>query len=75
MTFGNGPHLCPGANLARTEVRITIEEWLARIPEFTVAPDAEIRFRGGLVGVIDALPLVWDVASTWERDSTRSASL
>ena len=75
VTFGNGPHLCPGANLARTEVRITIEEWLARIPEFTVAPDAEIHFRGGLVGVIDALPLVWEVASTWERESTRSSSL
>jgi camphor 5-monooxygenase len=63
-TFGNGPHLCPGAHLARTEIRITIEEWLARIPEFAIAPGAEIRFRGGLVGVVDGLPLVWDVAST-----------
>ncbi|MGH8597389.1 MAG: cytochrome P450 [Gammaproteobacteria bacterium] len=64
VTFGNGPHVCPGALLARTEIRITLEEWLARIPEFAVAPAAEIRFRGGLVGVVDALPLVWDVATT-----------
>ena len=64
VTFGNGPHLCPGAHLARTEVRITIEEWLARIPEFEVAPNAEIHFRGGLVGVVDALPLVWDAVTT-----------
>lgn len=63
-TFGNGPHLCPGAHLARTEIRITLEEWLARIPEFGIAPDAEIHFRGGLVGVVDGLPLVWDTATT-----------
>ena len=63
-TFGNGPHLCPGARLARTEIRITLEEWLVRIPEFEIAPGAEIRFRGGLVGVVDGLPLVWDVATT-----------
>ena len=61
VTFGNGPHICPGALLARTEMRITLEEWLARIPQFEVAPTAEIRFRGGLVGVVDALPLVWPV--------------
>lgn len=64
VTFGNGPHLCPGAQLARTEVRITLEQWLARIPEFSIAPDAKVRFRGGLVGVVDALPLVWEVATT-----------
>ena len=70
VTFGNGPHVCPGAHLASTEDRITIEEWLARIPEFEVAPNAEIHFRGGLVGVVDALPLVWDVATTRARATT-----
>ncbi len=59
VTFGNGPHVCPGAYLARTEMRITLEEWLARVPEFRLAPGATLRFRGGLVGVVDALPLVW----------------
>ena len=57
VTFGNGPHVCPGALLARSEMCITVEEWLTRIPEFEVAPQAEVRFRGGLVGVVDALPL------------------
>jgi camphor 5-monooxygenase len=64
VSFGNGPHICPGALLARTEMRITLEEWLARIPDFAVAPAAEIRFRGGLVGVVDALPLVWQQGKT-----------
>ncbi len=58
-TFGHGVHRCPGTHLARTEIRITLEEWLARIPEFEVAPDQEIHYQGGIVGCIEALPLVW----------------
>jgi cytochrome P450 len=59
VTFGNGPHRCPGANLARTEVRITLEEWLAHIPEFEIEPGSTIRFTPGSVAVVDTLPLVW----------------
>lgn len=38
--FGNGPHHCPGSNLARTEVRIFLEEWLKRIPDFEIPASA-----------------------------------
>jgi cytochrome P450 len=58
-TFGHGDHKCPGAHLARTELVISIEEWLARVPDVTLAPGAEVTFSGGLVGCVDALPLVW----------------
>jgi len=34
--FGKGPHFCPGAPLARMELRIWLEEWLPRIPEFHI---------------------------------------
>ncbi|MGR9092679.1 MAG: cytochrome P450, partial [Gammaproteobacteria bacterium] len=36
-TFGSGSHTCPGAHLAKTETRILLEEWLQRIPEFSLA--------------------------------------
>ncbi len=63
-TFGNGSHVCPGAHLARTETRILLEEWLARIPEFDVKPGFEITYTGGIVGSVNTVPLVWDPATT-----------
>lgn len=72
-TFGSGSHKCPGAHLARTEIRITLEEWLGRIPDFSLAPGAEITFTGGVVAVVDALPLVWDAGATTDQ-GLRSAA-
>jgi len=63
-TFGSGSHTCPGAHLARTETRILIEEWLRRIPSFSLAPGAEITYTGGIVGSVDSVPLAWDPGST-----------
>ena len=34
LAFGAGIHRCAGSNLARMELRVAIEEWLRRIPEF-----------------------------------------
>ncbi|MFT4563302.1 MAG: cytochrome P450 [Gammaproteobacteria bacterium] len=63
-TFGSGSHICPGAHLARTETRIVLEEWLHRIPEFEIAPQHTVTYTGGIVGSVNALPLIWDVAKT-----------
>lgn len=62
-TFGSGSHTCPGAHLARTEVKIMLEEWLSRIPEFHLAPHRQIRFTGGIVGSVVELPLAWSLGS------------
>lgn len=43
-TFGKGSHTCPGAHLARMEMKIVLREWLARIPEFRLAPGSELSF-------------------------------
>jgi cytochrome P450 len=47
LTFGSGPHRCLGSNLARLELRITLEEWLAAMPHFQLAPGEQIEWSGG----------------------------
>ena len=59
VAFGVGPHHCAGKHLARQELQITLEEWLARIPDFGVAPGHTVRYLPGMVGSVDKLPLCW----------------
>jgi cytochrome P450 len=60
VSFGYGSHLCVGMHLARREMRIAMEEFLARIPEFSIAPGAEITsYLAAMIQPI-ALPLVWN---------------
>lgn len=59
LTFGNGPHRCPGAALGRAELVIMLQEWLKRIPDFSVAPNARLPVAGGTVSKVLNLPLVW----------------
>jgi cytochrome P450 len=59
LSFAGGVHSCMGAHLARLEIRIGLEEWLKRIPDFSVKPGTTIEYRpGGVVGP-EHLPLVW----------------
>jgi cytochrome P450 len=58
--FGAGPHRCLGSHLARQELRIALEEWHRRIPDYRVAADAEMLESGGQLG-LESLPLVWDL--------------
>jgi cytochrome P450 len=47
--FGLGIHRCIGSNLARLEIRVALEEWLARVPEFRLDPDATVAWSEGTV--------------------------
>jgi cytochrome P450 len=40
IAFGNGVHKCPGEQLARLEIRVFLEELLARTRSFTLEGDA-----------------------------------
>ena len=56
VTFGTGRHVCLGASLARLEVRVFFEEFLARVTGFEVGePD---RLRSNFISGIKHLP-VW----------------
>ena len=57
--FGNGPHACPGAILARREIRIFLQEWLSRIPEFSIKPGTTPVLATGMVNGVLRLDLVW----------------
>ena len=57
--FVFGPHRCMGSNLARLEMRVALEEWLNRIPEFSIEEGAEIDVNLGAVVSLARLPLVW----------------
>lgn len=58
-TFGSGPHMCPGQELARKEVAITLEEWLRRIPDFALGEGSDLSPVPGIVGALRRVELVW----------------
>jgi cytochrome P450 len=59
VAFGSGIHRCAGSNLARMELRVALEEWLGRIPEFRLADGAEVTWAGGQVRGPRRLPVVF----------------
>ena len=56
--FGLGRHRCLGSNLARMEMTVAVEEWLARFPEFRLAGDAKVKWSEGTVRGPRRLPFV-----------------
>lgn len=57
VAFGLGPHRCLGSHLARIEMRVALEEWHSRIPEYELA--GPVTARAGLVMGLTELPLRW----------------
>jgi cytochrome P450 len=57
FAFGLGPHLCLGNHLARVEMRIALEEWHARIPDYEL--DGNAGAYAGVVMGVTSLPLRW----------------
>lgn len=60
IAFGAGVHRCLGSHLARRELRVTLEQWHRRIPDYGLKPGhEELEYPPGLRHVKD-LTLSWD---------------
>jgi cytochrome P450 len=55
--FGLGIHRCVGSHLARMELRVALEAWLERIPEFELADPAAVTWSSGQIRGPRTLPL------------------
>ncbi|MGB2756678.1 MAG: cytochrome P450, partial [Acidimicrobiia bacterium] len=57
LAFGIGQHLCLGASLARTEVKLVFQELLTRLPDITIDENAPFsRAQSSLVLGLEHLP-------------------
>ena len=59
ISFAAGPHRCVGSHLARREIRIALEEWLKRVPQFRIAAGKAPVTHATSVWGVDYLPLSW----------------
>ncbi|GAA4915661.1 hypothetical protein GCM10023334_016490 [Nonomuraea thailandensis] len=48
VVFGQGPHYCPGAGLARRQAEISLRLLAERLPGLRLVPDQRIEYRGTL---------------------------
>jgi cytochrome P450 len=55
--FGLGIHRCVGSHLARMELRVALEVWLGRVPEFSLADPAAVAWSTGQIRGPRALPV------------------
>ena len=59
LAFGAGDHRCPGSNLAQVELKVFLQEWLPRIPDFHVKAGEVPGVRASINGSFHYLPLAW----------------
>ncbi|MDX1504627.1 MAG: cytochrome P450 [Spongiibacter sp.] len=57
LTFSSGPHMCLGSFLARSEIRILVEEWFKRVARYEIVPGTELGYRTGFSLALTELPL------------------
>ncbi|MFD3357157.1 cytochrome P450 family protein [Streptomyces fradiae] len=61
MAFGHGIHFCPGAALARVELRIALRALLTRLPQIRLAvPDEDLAWVGAVLARgVNELPVAY----------------
>ncbi len=58
VAFGSGIHRCAGSNVARMELRVALQTFLERFPDFELDASAPTTWAGGQVRGPRTLPLV-----------------
>jgi cytochrome P450 len=58
VAFGAGPHRCLGSHLARMELRVALDEFHKRIPDYRLQDDVELHFSPAIRQAVD-LRLEW----------------
>lgn len=61
VAFGAGIHRCAGSNLARMELTVAVDEWLAMIPLFELRTDSQVIWAGGQVRGPRTIPVTFPV--------------
>ena len=56
-SFGLGIHRCLGSNLARMELKVAVQEWMGRFPDFELADPAAVTWSAGQVRGPRTLPV------------------
>jgi cytochrome P450 len=59
LIFGGGVHTCLGNALARRELKVLTQEWLAAIPRFGLQPGFRPQYRLGQQTSLEHLLLQW----------------
>jgi len=62
VTFGIGPHVCIGIHLAKREMRMVVETFLARMRNIRIPEGERFEYHTTSTIGVDRLPLAWDMA-------------
>jgi cytochrome P450 len=62
LSFGHGPHVCPGAPLARLEIKVALECLLDRLPSLRLGREANLRYARSraIPSLLGGLFVEWD---------------
>lgn len=59
ISLGGGIHKCLGMHLARLEMQIAVEEFMARLPEFRIKDGFKVQWFAGNIQFVPELHLQW----------------
>lgn len=57
LALGTGLHVCLGQHLIRMEARVVLQEFLSRVPDYTIDPEAPLAWTQGQVQGMSRVPI------------------